>query len=529
MKTELNQLKTEQQYLTIISEFAIDMLSIESIDQVLWHTAKNVVSKLGFEDVVIYLFDKKRKLLIQKAAFGAKSPFKDEIINPIEIKLGRGVVGEAAVAQTPIVVDDTRLHPSYIVDDHSRLSEIAVPMIVDGQLLGVIDSEHPDKGFYNKHKQRVLFAIASIVAVQISKIRMVTQLEDTIEKLEYSRKVQNSLFGITDLIFESKSIKEFYTHLHHFISRITFANNFYVALLSQDEESFVIQYRVDEIDDIDETLDIKIPFKGQDIPSITGYTLMSGKPLLIYEKEIKQMVDDNKFYLIGAIPKAWLGVPFGDKEFRGIVAVQSYFGGYLFTEKDKRLLTFVAKHIRNAMESMRNKEELEFLALHDPLTKLPNRLLFIDRVSHAIAHTKRKPEASLAVFFLDLDKFKLVNDNHGHHVGDKLLIEVSKRIQNCLRESDTLCRLGGDEFAILLENITENYDLNHIAQHIIDEVNQVMFIDDIELRISISIGGCSFSSGDTSCSQLLIQADEAMYKAKDLGRNQAHFYVKPTK
>jgi len=365
MKTELNQLKTEQQYLTIISEFAIDMLSIESIDQVLWHTAKNVVSKLGFEDVVIYLFDKKRKLLIQKAAFGAKSPFEDEIINPIEIKLGCGVVGEAAVAQTPIVVDDTRLHPSYIVDDHTRLSEIAVPMVIDGQLLGVIDSEHPDEGFYSEYKQRVMVAIASIIAVKISNIRMVTQLEDTIEKLEYSRKVQSSLFAITEIIFESKSMDEFYTHLHQFISRITFAHNFYVALLSDNEESFVIQYRVDEVDDIDETLDIKIPFKGQDIPSITGYALILDKPLLIYEKEIKQMIQDKKFHLIGAIPKAWLGVPFGNESFRGIVVVQSYFGGYLFTDKDKRLLTFVAKHIRNAIESMRNKEALKLNASHD--------------------------------------------------------------------------------------------------------------------------------------------------------------------
>lgn len=528
MKADLNQIKTEQHYLAIISEFAIDMLSIDSIDQVLWHTAKNVVAKLDFDDVVIYLFDKQRNLLIQKAAFGAKSPFKDEIINPIEIKLGYGIVGEAAIAQKAIVIDDTRLHPSYIVDDKSRLSEIAVPMIVDGQLLGVIDSEHPQLGFYNSHKQRVIVAIASIVAVQISKIRMVTQLEETIEKLEYSQKVQSSLFGITELIFESKSISEFYTHLHHFISRLTFANNFYVALLSEDEESFVIQYRVDEKDNIDETMDIKIPFKGQDIPSITGYALVYGKPLLIYEKEIKQMMNDKKLYLIGAIPKAWLGVPFGDKKFRGIVVVQSYFGGYLFTQKDKRLLAFVAKHIRNAIESMRNKKELEFFALHDPLTKLPNRLLFTDRVSHAIAHTKGKQKGCLAILFLDLDRFKLINDNHGHDVGDKLLVEVSNRIRHCLRESDTLCRLGGDEFAVLLENITEDNDTKCIAEHIIKDVAQVINIDNLELRISISIGGCSYSSGDTSCRELLIQADEAIYKAKELGRNQAHFYSKPT-
>ncbi len=524
MKKELKQLKTEQHYLTIISDFAIDILSIDSIEQVLWHVAKNVVSKLNFEDVVIYLFDNERKMLIQKAAFGNKSPFKDEIINPIEISLGEGVVGEAAANQSAVIIDDTRLHPSYIVDDESRLSELAVPIVIDGQLLGVIDSEHAKKGFYDQHKLKVINAIASMVAIQISKIRMVKKLEQTIEKLEYSRKFQNNLFGITELIFETKSIQQFYQQLHSYISKLTFANNFYVALLSEDKKSFIIQYRVDEKDNVSETLDVEIPLKGKDIPTITGFTLMSGKPLLFYEQEIDAMIKQEKFCLIGATPKAWLGVPFGAGELRGIVVVQSYFGGYLFTQKDKRLLTFVAKHIRNALERMKTQAELEFLALHDPLTKLPNRLLFTDRVGHAIAHSKRVKKSSLAVFFLDLDRFKVVNDTYGHNVGDKLLIAVSKRIKSCLRASDTLCRLGGDEFAILLENITTSYDVNHIAQHIIASVYQLMIIDNIEICISVSIGVSSFSSGDITCSQLLIQADEAMYKAKELGRNQAHFF-----
>lgn len=525
MKKELQQLKTEQQYLAIISDFAIDMLSLESIEQVLWHVAKNVVAKLDFEDVVIYLFDHDKQLLIQKAAFGNKSPFEDEIINPIEIKLGDGVVGEAAKSKNPVLIDDTRLHPSYIVDDQSRLSELAVPMIIDGKLLGVIDSEHSQVGYYDKRKLHVLTAISSMVAIQISKIRMVKQLEDTIEKLEDSRKVQNNLFGMTELIFETKTMQEFYQHLHNFISKLTYANNFYVALLSEDKQSFIIQYRVDEKDNVNKTLDIEIPFRGEDIPTITGYALMHKKPFLVYEKDIKLLIEQKKFQLIGAIPKAWLGVPFGDNELQGIVVVQSYFGGYLFTEKDKRLLTFVAKHIRNALERMQTKTALEFFALHDPLTKLPNRLLFTDRVSHAIDHTKREQQTSLSVFFLDLDRFKAVNDTHGHAIGDKLLIEVANRIESCLRASDTLCRLGGDEFAILLEKLPLDYDVEHIAQQINRAVFQPMNIENIALTISVSIGITSFSQGDITCSQLLIQADEAMYKAKELGRNQTHLYL----
>ena len=519
-----NNSTTEPHYLAIISEFAIDMLSLDSIEQVLWFVTKNVIGKLGFEDVVIYLYDAQKQQLIQKAAFGDKSSYEDEIVNPIEITVGHGVVGQAALTLAPVVIDDTRLFPAYIVDDKVRLSELAVPMIIDGKLFGVIDSEHSQTHFYNTHRQRVICAIASLVAIQISKINTVSQLKDTIENLEYSQKVQSSLFGITELIFETKSIDDFYRNLYHFISRLTFSSNFYVALLSEDKTSFVIQYRVDEVDDINETVNVEVPCKGDFIPSITGYALMSGEPLLVYENDIKQMVENEQFTFIGAIPKAWLGVPFGNKNLRGIVVVQSYLGGYIFTQKDKKLLTFVAKHIHNALERMRDKEKLEYTAMHDPLTGLPNRLLFTDRVTHAIAQTQRKRDDSLGICFLDVDKFKQVNDNYGHHIGDKLLVEVSKRIRSCLRASDTLCRLGGDEFAVLLEGVTQASDIMQIANNIINKVYRPIIIEHIELKISVSIGSAFFDLGDTSCSELLIQADEAMYKAKELGRNQVQLY-----
>ena len=132
-----NNSTTEPHYLAIISEFAIDMLSLDSIEQVLWFVTKNVIGKLGFEDVVIYLYDSQKQQLVQKAAFGDKSSYEDEIVNPIEITVGHGVVGQAALTLAPVVIDDTRLFPAYIVDDKVRLSELAVPMIIDGKLFGV--------------------------------------------------------------------------------------------------------------------------------------------------------------------------------------------------------------------------------------------------------------------------------------------------------------------------------------------------------------------------------------------------------
>ncbi len=512
-----------RQYLSVISEFAVDLLNMNSTEQILWHTAKNVVAKLGFEDVVIYLFDEEQQVLVQKATFGNKNPSEYLILKPIEIKLGQGVVGKVALNKEPLIINDTRQFPDYIIDDQQRFSELAVPMVVDDNLIGVIDSEHSQTNFYTQEQLEIVVTIASMVATQISKIRSVIELQCTVDKLEYSSRIQDSLFEIAELIFETDSLDEFYQRLHACIGRLTFAKNFYIALQSKDKLSITLPYCVDELDDVDQDEVIMLsPIK----PSITGYVLMSNKALLAYEKDLQQMLADQKVYILGSLPKAWLGVPFGDDKLRGIVVVQSYSDGHVFTEKDRQLLQFVAKHIHNAIERMQTKADMEFLALHDPLTKLPNRLLFADRVKQAIAKIKRNKNKhnTIAVLFLDLDRFKQVNDSYGHHIGDHLLIEISQRIGECLRESDTLCRLGGDEFAILLENIESNNSVTRVAEQIIKDVQNPVQVNEFNLSISTSIGVASFTQQDITANTLLIRADEAMYQAKLLGRNQVYYY-----
>jgi len=521
MSSNKSLVSTEQKYLTIVSSFAVDLLSMNSVKEIVWHAAKNVVAQLGFDDVVIYLLDEKKQKLIQAATYGNKNPNEYEIFKPIEIELGQGVVGKVALSQQGIIIQDTSLESDYIVDDEIRLSELTVPMVVDSRLIGVIDSEHSTKNFYDDEQLNTVVAIASMMATQISRFDMVNQLEKVVAKLEHSSKVQDSLFEIAELIFTTDNIDDFYQQLHRSISRLTFANNFYIALQSDDKKSFVLPYCADERDEVIQNERISLETA---IPSISGYVLKTNTPLLIYKAQIEQKVKNKEFHIIGSLPQAWLGVPFGDEVLRGIVVVQSYTDGYIFNEKDKLLLTFVAKHIHNAIERMQTKSELLFLALHDPLTKLPNRLLFTDRVEHAISQIKRNQSTYIAVLFLDLDRFKQVNDSYGHYVGDQLLIEIAARINSCLRGSDTLCRLGGDEFAVLLENVSSQANVERVASNIIKVVQQKVTVDNAQINISTSIGVTLFSQGKVSTKQLLIQADEAMYRAKLNGRSQVYYY-----
>ncbi|MCX6034821.1 MAG: EAL domain-containing protein [Chloroflexi bacterium] len=168
--------------------------------------------------------------------------------------------------------------------------------------------------------------------------------------------------------------------------------------------------------------------------------------------------------------------------------------------------------------------QLSYVALHDAMTGLPNRALFLDRLEHAMETTKRHPEFSYAVMFVDLDQFKVVNDSLGHLIGDKLLIMVGKRLQDTLRSSDTVARLGGDEFGILLGIAEPNISVQLVSQKILDVLKTAFKVEIHEIYISASIGIVMNATGYTSIQEILRDADIALYRAKELGRNRSEIF-----
>jgi diguanylate cyclase (GGDEF)-like protein len=164
------------------------------------------------------------------------------------------------------------------------------------------------------------------------------------------------------------------------------------------------------------------------------------------------------------------------------------------------------------------EEQLLHDAFHDALTGLPNRALFMDRLNRMILGSRRSAVMQYAVLFLDIDRFKYINDSKGHTVGDLLLIAVSRRLSECLRPTDTLARLGGDEFAVLLEDITIVEDAEDVAGRVLKGMSQPFRIQDHELFTSASIGIAMGNASYTQPDQILRDADIAMYHAKAKGK-----------
>jgi diguanylate cyclase (GGDEF)-like protein/PAS domain S-box-containing protein len=167
---------------------------------------------------------------------------------------------------------------------------------------------------------------------------------------------------------------------------------------------------------------------------------------------------------------------------------------------------------------------LDFKAHHDDLTGLPNRTLYRDRVEQAIEKSKRS-DSKFAILFIDLDHFKQVNDSLGHDAGDQVLLEATNRLKSSIRGEDTLARLGGDEFTILFEEITRFQDITSLARKILNQFRDPFIVDDHKLYISCSIGVSIYPDDGTNGEDLLKYADNAMYKAKEEGRNNFRFYT----
>ncbi|PKO83236.1 MAG: diguanylate cyclase [Betaproteobacteria bacterium HGW-Betaproteobacteria-11] len=177
---------------------------------------------------------------------------------------------------------------------------------------------------------------------------------------------------------------------------------------------------------------------------------------------------------------------------------------------------------------LRQSAEIHRLAFFDPLTRLPNRRLLADRLQHVLAASARHPAQS-AVLFLDLDNFKLLNDSLGHEAGDEFLIEAARRLEDCVREIDTVARMGGDEFVVMLESLgSEVHKAAAAAEAVAEKIRQALAapyqLRGAEHHSSVSIGICLFGGQDATVDEILKRADAAMYQAKRNGRNAVRFY-----
>lgn len=317
--------------------------------------------------------------------------------------------------------------------------------------------------------------------------------------------LQTALYAISEAAFAAEDLLGLCQGIHRIVGTLLPADNFSVMLYDAEKKVLSFPYHVDAYQSTPESCEVA---PG----SLCAQILHSGEPLLLMPA-----ADVAEYAMLpstGSVqPLCWLGIPLKSHNGTfGLLVVKSYPGGIFYSENHLELLQFVSTQIATAIERLQMRVRLQRMAQFDQLTSLPNRALLADRLEVALSLARREWQ-QLALLFLDLDRFKQVNDSLGHDVGDALLQGVAERLKSCVRESDTVARIGGDEFVVLLSGATADHGAQ-VAEKIRTAFGQPFEVEGHHVNILPSIGVASYPEHGTTRQQLLMHADKAMYSAK---------------
>ncbi|MBY5993263.1 EAL domain-containing protein [Ferrimonas balearica] len=458
---------------------------------------------------------------------------------------------------------------------------LGVPLVKDGTVLGVLVLQSYKPGFrYGQPQTEFLTFVGQhlVTAMERLKARAQTELviehrtralsqanralQEEVRQRRRAERLQNALLEISEITASGRDMNSFYRAIHGVLRHLLYAENCFVALQSDQDQMITFPYY-----EAGEALTAPQPRLPSD--GLTERVMQHRRPLRMTAEAIRSAYRDGSLsqHTDRCLVELhdWMGVPLLiEGEIRGVLAVFSQEPGYGYDDKDLELMGFVSQHISTAIERrqvlaqrVRYREELEQKvmertrevhamnvdlqrqilqrrkaehqlrhdALHDTLTGLPNRALLLSRLDQALKHIKRHANERFAVLFIDLDRFKLVNDSLGHLAGDQLLVAMAQRLTDCIRDNDTLARLGGDEFVILLDSIRNRAHVQEVSQRILEHLKQPIKLEGKEFYPGASIGiTLADPHGETDSESLLRDADAALYHAKSAGRGCYQFF-----
>lgn len=501
-----------------------------------------------------------------------EAPGPDEVIPLADIE--RGLSWHLVRGRKPLMGSLSALAEQ--IDGHlhlhgaDSLDWLGVPMMREGQVQGIVVVQSYDAADRYTHAEMSLLSfVADHILTALERRQGREDLERRVRERtaeldranqemrrevterERGERLQTALYRIAELASSQAGSESFYREVHASVGELISANNFYVALLSEDGSTVSFPYVVDEFERNWESRSFG--------SGLTEYVLRTNQPQLVDAARAEALLASGEIDagMMGTPTLVWLGVPLpGPDGPMGAVVVQSYEAGNTYDERDAELLTFVSRQVASTLQRRHSAEllrdayadlerrvqertaelreqiavreqveaQLKHQVMHDALTGLPNRTYLRDRLERAIARIRRNDGERFGLLYVDIDRFKLINDSLGHIVGDAVLEEAAQRLASCVREPDVVARLAGDEFAVLLEYVQLPETACKIAQRILKSLESPLSAGGRNLKVSASVGITVVESADANVDTILHDADQALYRAKEGGRNRFELF-----
>jgi len=564
LKQSLAQLETKYQKLNKFHDTLNTLIEdSDDIEDFYQHIHKAISSLMNADNLYIALYSPRSRQLdyVYMVDPGLTKPSRKVSLSQLEGSLSAFVItSEESLCADPKLLNQM-ITNQVISPIYADIHWLGVPLIKNGTVIGLVAVQEPaNSAAYNVQDLRLLSMAAQQIVLALRVLHHQEQLQQAVEvhtielreqirEREHSELLQESLLHISELSSKNLSIEAFYDQVRNIIGQLLSCSNFYVAKYSEAEQTIELVYHVDQVTHQDSPSPIGIKFPTSN--TLIDYVINQSQAILLSEDQISELISCGEITAPESIYCSWLGVPLiSQGETIGALVVQSYNPEIIFTEQDADILKFVSHHVSMAIkrrEAIEFKEaaheileqkvenrtvelkrqieqrhlaekKLQHTASHDALTGLPNRAFFLDTLNQAIDARKQDPAKHFAVLFLDLDRFKTVNDTLGHHAGDLLLQQVADDLRSMVRESDMVARLGGDEFVVIVSNIENDSEAVDVAARMTTKLSHPYLILSQQVQIGTSIGILYGASRYDNALLMLRDADTALYQAKDSGK-----------
>ena len=453
---------------------------------------------------------------------------------------GRGIIGTAFQTKLPCASNDfmadARTKPWYATALSSGIaSSAALPLLVGERVEGLLIFNSTERGTFTPELLELLRRMAENVSFAIGNFDSADEKARIEEQQERLTRMFAALSATNEAIMRAKSRPELFELVCEAAANGGKFTSTTIGLIQDGEDLLKVVAAAGPTAATIRNVGVSVE---QDCPlgrGVSGVAFRSGKPCISNDyladprgAAFHESARSHGAAALAAFPLFNGGAPIGILRFSAAEKDAFMPGSVDLLQRIADNIAFALDHFDRADEKVRTDRRIEYMASHDSLTGLPNRDMF-NRLLHATMEAAEQRQSQFALLFIDLDRFKIINDSLGHVAGDALLVEIAARLRNHLRSSDIVARLGGDEFVVILEHAADRRDIEAIAGKLLEAVSASVQLSGLECHTTASIGVAMYPDHGSDVHTLIKNADMAMYRAKEDGKNNFRFFAKTVK